>query len=52
MVCQILAHPPLASPTIELVDAGELVQGWIAPTAPLAARLISPVYDSRGPPLV
>jgi hypothetical protein len=51
-VCQTLAHPPLATPRIELIDAPEPVQGWVAPTAPLVACLFSPVYDSRGPPLV
>jgi hypothetical protein len=51
-VCQILAHPPLAPPAIELVDAGEPVAIWVLTPAPSPAWFISPVYDSRGPPLV
>ena len=52
VVCQMLAHPPLAPPAIELVDAREPVSAWVLTPAPSPAWFISPVYDSRGPPLV
>ena len=52
IVCQMLAHPPLAPPAIELVEAGEPVAAWISTPVPAPAWWISPVYDSRGPPAV
>ena len=52
VVCQILAHPPLAAPTIALVDAAEPVRDWVLLSSPQAARSLPSVYDSRGPPLV
>jgi hypothetical protein len=52
VVCQTLAHPPLAPSAIQLVDASEPVREWVSPIAPLAEFTVAPAYDSRGPPLV
>ncbi len=52
VICQVLAHPPLTPPAIELVDVGEAVPAWVELFVPSPAFSLSPVYDSRGPPLV
>jgi hypothetical protein len=51
-VCQFLAHPPLATPVVKVVDVSAPVLVYVSPSVPLAERLTPDAYDSRGPPLV
>lgn len=52
VVCQTLAHPPLTTPIIALVDAAEPVPDWVMLPCPEAVVSLPAAYDSRGPPLV
>lgn len=51
-VCQFLAHPPLPTPVVKVVDVSAPVLGYVSPSAQQAERLTPAAYDSRGPPLV